>query len=104
MRTNVSFEQLREWHRQQVPAATVCRVLGWSVQMYRSRMREALGLRGADDPSESEIKTICRAISSEWSEEERATRSRRGGSEWLRIVDRANRERSRANRSNGCGG
>jgi hypothetical protein len=102
MKTNVSFEQLRKWHRERVPAARVCEVLGWSVQMYRSRMREALGLRGADDPDESTIKTICQAISSEWTDEERATRARRGGSAYQKLVERAAMERKRKRFRNGC--
>ena len=66
--------------------------------------REALGLRGADDPTPAEIRAACEAISSEWSEQERETRRRRGGSAYQRIVERASRERLRANRGNGCGG
>lgn len=104
MRVNVSYQQLRKWHRDKVPAADVCRALGWSAQMYRSRMREALGLRGEDDPSPETIRQICESISSEWSEQEREARRRRGGSAYQKLVERATRARLAAKRGNGCGG
>lgn len=104
MRLNISWQQLRKWHEDKVPAADVCRALGWSAQMYRSRMREALGLRGDDDPSIDEIRRQCEAISSEWSDDERRARMKRGGSAYQKLVERATRERSRANRGNGYGG
>lgn len=104
MKIFVTHQQLRRWHYEKRSPDEICAALGWSVAMYRHQMREALYLRGDDDPSEAEIKAACQKIQSGWTESERASRARSGGSEWQRLVERENRARSRANRSNGCGG
>lgn len=85
MKTFVTHQQLRRWHYEKRSPDEIRAALGWSVATYRHQMREALYLRGDDDPTESEIKAACEKIQREWTDAEREQRRRGGGSAYQRL-------------------